>query len=187
MCRCGNRRSIRTNALLSGNTKSCGCLQRESVSRRNTKHGMSTDEGGRHRVEFRAWNQLRRRCDNPKDPSYANYGGRGVRVSADWIESFANFYRDMGPRPGSGYSIERIDVNGNYCRENCKWATHLEQANNKRNNIKITFDGRVQTASQWAREIGIHATSMYQRLKKMSPEEAVTRLVDPWRKTGARS
>lgn len=123
-------------------------------------HGMSASP------EYKAWRSMRIRCYNNKSRQYINYGARGITICQKWLISFANFYRDMGPRPSNKYSIERIDVNGNYEPSNCKWATAREQCNNKRNNVLLTFEGKTQTIAQWSRDKGLRQSTIWLRLYK---------------------
>jgi hypothetical protein len=112
------------------------------------------------------------RCTNPKFPGYKNYGGRGITVCERWRQ-YEHFLADMGERP-HGMTIERKDNDGNYEPDNCRWATRLEQANNKRTNVFIEFDGKRMTRSQWERELGLGSTTLRNRLRNgKSIEEAM--------------
>lgn len=151
-CECGQVREVYANTLMSGEGKSCGCLSRELVAARTFKHGGSV--GRRMSPEYAAWVNAKSRCFKANNPGYANYGGRGITMSAEWRNSFATFLRDMGKRPAGG-SIGRIDNAGNYCKENCRWETWLQQCNNTRCNHLITFNGITQSRASWARAAGI--------------------------------
>lgn len=140
-CICGNFIYVTSYALRKGMVKSCGCLHAESAQKqglKNLKHG-----GTRRLVsrtpEYEVWCHMKQRCLNPKNPKYRNYGGRNITVYLKWLDKehgFENFYRYIGPRPSSVYSLDRYpNVNGNYEPGNVRWATQLEQQNNKRNNI----------------------------------------------------
>lgn len=124
----------------------------------NLKHGM----GGT--PTYLAWINMRVRCSNPKQEGYQYYGGRGIRVCERWQQSFENFLADMGIRP-DGMSIDRIDNDRNYEPGNCRWATRIEQENNKRSNRLITAFGKTQTVAQWTKEMGLeNCVLIYGRL-----------------------
>lgn len=120
VCECGNTCTVDTLAITSGNTKSCGCLGKEV----RTPHGMYKDRF------YRIWVDMKTRCDNEVSPSYRNYGGRGIKYQDDW-KLFENFLKDMWEGYSEDLTLERIDVNGDYCTVNCKWASKSEQARNK--------------------------------------------------------
>lgn len=125
------------------------------------------------------WRSMQNRCYNVNQKSYANYGGRGIVITARWlgVNGFDNFQLDMG-EPKEGESIERIDTNGNYEPSNCKWATRTEQANNKRNNRFIEANGETKTLAQWAKTLGCTSSAILLRIKNgMSEVEAVTKAI----------
>jgi hypothetical protein len=128
-CDCGNEKIIRSASLISGLTKSCGCLQKEiarkSIIKSFTTHGMSKSP------EYHSWTGMKRRCYYSKGKDYKDYGQRGIRVCDRWVNSFDNFLTDMGLRPSAKHSLNRIDNDGNYCLENCKWSTQAEQQQNR--------------------------------------------------------
>jgi hypothetical protein len=129
----------------------------------NTTHGMSRSP------EYQAWNHLQQRCTNPDDPSYPRYGGRGVSVCPKWAHSFDAFLADMGSRPGDGYSIERVDKDGNYEPGNCVWADAKAQARNRSNNRVIEVNGVAKPLAEWAEQAGISRQTLRMRLERGWP------------------
>jgi len=171
-CSCGNASVVMCNSLKSGNTKSCGCFNRQRAAETHTKHGLS------RAPEYDIWKDMKDRCGNPNNKRCQDYGGRGIRVCDRWLDpesGFANFYTDMGPRPSNKHSIERNSVNGDYCPENCRWATWSEQARNKRSNVMITYNWKTQCVAAWAEELGIPGKNICRRLKAgWTAEKALT-------------
>jgi hypothetical protein len=174
LCCCGVRKEVNVSALLRpGGTRSCGCLAREAVALRNRTHGLS------HTPEWRAWRNMRQRCYNVKHADWHRYGGRGITVCQEWLQSFEQFLADMGPRPSAAYSLDRIKNDQGYSRANCIWVTKKQQSRNTSSNRLLTFLGRTQTVSAWAEELQIKVNTLYSRLSYygMSVEEALTRPV----------
>lgn len=124
-CECGKRKTVGGDGLRKGVIVSCGCYGAEQRLKANTSHGMW------RRTEYRIWADMLQRCNNDKQPVYQNYGARGISVCDRW-DTFENFYEDMGDRPSLKYSLDRIDNDGDYTPDNCRWATNLQQSFNKR-------------------------------------------------------
>lgn len=166
-CRCGKLTKVATDALLrERGTRSCGCINRESLLAKTKTHGLSNSP------EYRVWNAMVERCSNPKNIGYENYGGRGIKVCERWMK-FSNFISDMGRRPLGG-TIERENNNGDYEPANCSWNTHAQQSLNKRTNRVLVIDGQSMTCSQWADKIGIGRSTLCVRLRKgWTPRDAV--------------
>ena len=143
--------------------------RREILVARNQTHGLSR----LHKQTYQCWKDMRQRCNNPNNTDYKNYGARGIVVCSRW-DDFSAFFADMGPRP-DGMTLDRINTNGPYYPENCRWATPETQANNKRTNNRITINGETKTLEQWARASGLGNSRVRYRLRVgYSPVEALT-------------
>ena len=162
-CECSPNtlRYFRVSRLRDGKVKSCGCLRRDTKP--SQSHGLSKTRA------YSIWTRMKQRCGNPKDPDYSRYGGSGVTVCEHWMASFEAFYADMGDPPSEQHTLDRRDGALGYSPENCRWATLVEQNNNKRTNVMIEWNGRVQTATQWARELGLNPITVRCRLRKGWP------------------
>ena len=166
---CGSIIPVQTSHLNSGSTRSCGCLAIEVTKATNTKHGYTKFQ------EYKIWNAIKRRCYNEKDEHYPSYGGRGIMMADEWRDSFANFYRDMGPRPSDKHSIDRERNNEGYHKGNCRWVTSVIQANNRRTNIIHEYKGETKTLAEWCRILNLNYTNVFQRMNKLGLtfEEAI--------------
>lgn len=165
-CDCGGTTSVRSSYLRDGTAMSCGCAKKGI----NRKHGMV------HTPEYKAWDNARSRCYRVKDRKYPLYGGRGITMCDRWRQSFANFYEDLGRRPSDRHSLDRINSNGNYEPGNCRWATIVEQNNNRSINRRLVVDGRTVTVAEAARLTGIpHATILGRLDGGKSDAEAIKR------------
>jgi hypothetical protein len=166
-CECGKERAVLSVSLRKGISLSCGCFSAESTGNRSRKHGHSFSSAGkRQRTRtYRIWCAMISRCENQKTPMYKHYGGRGIKICTAWRASFEAFLRDMGECP-PGLSIDRLDNDGNYQPENCRWASALEQAQHTSRSRYLEFEGQMKTISEWSRVTGINALTIYNRLKR---------------------
>lgn len=171
LCDCGNKVVVRAGDLRRGSTQSCGCLQRRLSSERKTKHGLSKTR--LHRI----WSKMLERCYNAKHKHYHRYGGRGIAICDEWRDDFKAFYAwAMSHGYSDNLTIDRIDNDGNYTPQNCRWVTLREQQNNKGNNHLVTMNGKTQNVTQWCNELGVNRTYVYKRLKKgWSAEKAFSK------------
>jgi len=158
LCECGNTCTATTAALRSGKKQSCGCLRKATAlnqAMKLKKHGACSN--GKVSSEWRSWYAMRCRCTKKYDVAHTSYAANGITVCERWLSSFENFLADMGPKPidGQRYSIDRIDNTRGYEPSNCRWATYSQQNNNKSSCIQIFALGKLQTVTQWARELGV--------------------------------
>jgi hypothetical protein len=173
---CGTFRWVEERALTQISARSKGSsICRKCQSKRLTDayrtHG-SSRPGSVDYDLYTVWTTMKQRCKKKTNKSYSNYGGRGISVCQEW-SSFENFKRDMYPRP-KGKSLDRIDNDGPYSKENCRWATAKQQANNQRTNVRITIDERTQTLMQWVNELGVPYARVYSRIEAgWAPEDAL--------------
>lgn len=159
-CDCGNITTVRGSNLKSGAVKSCGCLLH--TTKPTLKHNMS------HTRLYQIWAAIKRRCNKPYEKSYKNYGGRGIKMCEEWQNSFEAF---MEWAMNSGYSddltIERIDVDGNYCPDNCTWISKSGQAGNRRSCHYISYNGEVKTLNEWCKEMNLPYKNIHNRITKL--------------------
>lgn len=167
-CECGNVVTVPSYTLRIGETQSCGCYQREQTSKINTVHG-DTDTS-----LWRRWRHMLWRCNDQKCKDYKNYGGRGIKVCNEWEDNYLAF-KEWSIANGykEDLTIDRIDVNGDYSPDNCRWITLQEQQNNRRNNIKLIFDGVEKTVSEWAKIANVSPSKIYYRKKKGWTDEQI--------------
>jgi len=164
-CKCRKTRIIKENDLKSGCITFCRCKTAKNLQSRYDMHGKSSWP------ECKVWRGMKSRCNDKDNPNFVYYGGRGISVCKSWQRSFENFINDMGRRPSSDYSIDRIDNDGNYEPNNCRWATAAVQANNRRNSRILTFDGKSLNVKQWAKTTEISYYEILRRLNEGWPVE----------------
>lgn len=160
-CDCGNEKIICKYSLTSGKTKSCGCLNSEISRKNHTSHNLS-----KTRI-YNIWVKMKSRCLNSNDFKFKNYGGRGILICDEWKNDFKTFY-DWSIANGyaDNLTIDRIDNNGNYEPKNCRWATAKEQANNKRNNKRLTYNNMSLTVSEWSNLLNLPTSTIESRIYK---------------------
>lgn len=166
-CECGTERVVKGRYIRNGRSKSCGCYKKEKAAEQvqtmNTRHGHAGR--GKKSPTWRSWVHMRQRCLCPTDRKYPDYGGRGIGVCSEWLESFEAFLRDMGERP-PGTTLDRIDNDGNYEPGNCRWATPVEQGRNKRNNRLVKTPFGKMTVAEAAALAGVTRSAMLGRIER---------------------
>lgn len=174
-CDCGGTRIIPAESLKSGRANSCGCLHTEELLRRNYRHGMSKS------ALFIRYYHIKNRCYNPNSEFYHCYGGRGIKMCPEWLGengliNFAEWALKNGFK--ENLTIDRINNDGDYAPDNCRWTTNKIQSNNRNNNVHITFNGETHTISEWSDIVGIRAKTLYNRRKQgWSVKDMLTRPV----------
>lgn len=160
-CDCGQSVSILRSNLLNGFSQSCGCLQKELLSKRIRTHGMTDTR------LYYVWRQMKDRCYRPKNSHYYCYGAKNIAVCDEWRSDFKTFY-DWAMSHGyeEGLTLDRIDNDGNYCPENCRWVPYIKQMQNTSRNVYLTYDGRTLCVSEWSRIMNINKATLESRIKK---------------------
>ena len=160
-CDCGNEIITRRDQVKEGISRSCGCYHKEVTGAINRTHGLT------HHKLYKTWHNMRSRCKNPNAAKYELYGGRGIMVCGEWDNDFMAFYNwAIASGWKEGLSIDRIDPNGNYCPENCRWADAITQNNHLRPNHNLTYNGKSQSIYAWARELGINKKTLSERIRR---------------------
>lgn len=172
-CDCGNEIIVPYQRLKLGQTRSCGCLAHESLVKRNIRHGDSV-RGKRERL-YGIYSSIKTRCYAKDDPHYERWGGRGIKMCDEWFNSYESFKEwAMNNGYADNLTIERIDNDGDYCPDNCRWATVKEQARNKRNNRYLTYNGEKKCLGEWCEIYNIPRSTLRNRVVRgWTPEECL--------------
>lgn len=173
-CECGKEKQILRGALKYGYTRSCGCLNKEVLVLRSKTHGMTQTRP--HNI----WTGMNRRCRDKKTNRYHRYGGRGIKVCERWSKSFEAFWVDMREGYEDHLTLERVNNDKNYSKDNCEWKTAKDQANNRTTNRRIEFRGRTMNLGQWAEELDLSQSALANRLRKWPLERAMTEPPRRW-------
>lgn len=172
-CRCScpeqTEKYIFVSSLTRESTQSCGCIHREVLLKRNTKHGKA------YTNSYFIWQAMKDRCLNSLNKHFNNYGGRGICIDPSWLD-FNAFYKDMGDKP-SGKSLGRIDNNGPYSKKNCRWETDIQQANNRRTTRYFTHNGETKPLREWAEELGLNPGTVTSRRLR---GRAISQVLEPF-------
>ena len=164
-CDCGKLAEISGGSLRTGNTISCGCFKSEATTKRNTKHG------GAHEKLYQVWFAIKKRCLDPRNKAFKNYGARGITMYSAWLNDFGAFQKyiseNLGPRPSSRHSLDRINNDGHYEPGNLRWANDTTQARNTRSNQLLAYAGETKTIAEWAELTGIGRSTIWARITKL--------------------
>lgn len=170
-CDCGNEHVVAAAELRKGNSTSCGCFQKEQASRRVKTHGLSLHPG------YAVWRSMLARCNVASHPAFKNYGGRGISVCPRWLE-FGLFWADMGAAYAPGLELDRIDNDGGYSPDNCRWATRIENSRNRRDAVRVEHAGRKWPVADFAAHFGLKTTTIYYRLAHGWPSDKMALSAD---------
>lgn len=166
LCICGKTHYLLRDSLIRGHTKSCGCLTQAYRKEASVRKGPSASS----KPEYAVWAQMKQRCQNPNCPMFYLYGARGIGVCPEWQNSFQQFLFDLGPRPSSRHSLDRVDNCSGYSPSNCRWATAKQQSRNTRRTLFLTLSGVTKSMSDWAEtlhvELGLTIVTIRQRKKR---------------------
>lgn len=175
-CDCGALHECRLENVRHSNTRSCGCQKAEDIAARSIKHGHQT--GRKESRTLKCYRHAKSRCENPNDPKFPIYGGRGIVMCREWSSDFSAFLRDMGECP-PGMSIDRIDPNKGYNQDNCRWATIAQQARTRTDNIVVEHDGRQMVLKDFAALMGVNYKTLHARVRYrgMTPQDAAKDLL----------
>lgn len=175
-CDCGAEKVAPIERVKIGHTRSCGCLRREVTAKRSITHGHR--RGRKTSREWKSWQHAKARCHDPGDPKFGNYGGRGISMCASWRGSFEVFYADMGPCPPQ-MTLDRIDVNGGYEPQNCRWANAATQARNRTDNVWVDTEIGPMILKDFAAFRGVSYKGLHYRIRRkgMTPHEAADQML----------
>jgi hypothetical protein len=170
---CGNEFTTSISSIKSSHAKSCGCYKIKRLIETQTKHGLCDTK------EYNSWAGMKCRCYDEKNERFSDYGGRGICVSQEWRDDFLQFFKDMGEAPSAKHSIDRIDVNGDYCKENCKWATAKEQNRNTTKTVYVMYKGERRKLIELIELSGVNDKTVRDRIKRgISVEDALENKVN---------
>ena len=160
-CECGAKKEARLSHLKSGTIKSCGCLLKSVPKQVHGKHFRSREP------EYKVWCSMIDRCTKETHHAYKSYGGRGICVAGSWsgVHGYVNFFNDMGKRPEGG-TLDRVDNNGPYSPDNCRWADMKAQGRNRRTNVMLTHRDQTFTVMEWGEKVGLMENTIYERLRR---------------------
>lgn len=175
-CDCGNDYECRLENVRHSHTRSCGCKKAEDIAARSLRHGHQV--GRKESRTLKCYRHAKSRCENPNDPKFSIYGGRGIQMCPEWSRDFETFLRDMGECP-PGKSIDRINPDDGYRPDNCRWATTSQQARTRTDNVLVEHDGKTMILKDFASLKGVNYKTLhnYVRYKGMEPDEAAARLL----------